>query len=107
MVGAEDQELASWRRFKFTVLSSSLLSCHQLEKSGKGEANRESGTEIGSVPRKSGWLECMSYQDISLIRAAYLPYFMLTLQKLWAVQWVWPIIAYLHNNVFAHGTVTN
>ena len=39
----------------------SLLSCHQLEKSGKGEANRESGTEHlnGSVLRKSGRLECM------------------------------------------------
>ena len=31
----------------------------------------------------------------SLNRAADLPYFMLTLQKLWAVQWVWPIIAYV------------
>ena len=38
MVGAEDQELASWRRFKFTVLSSA-------GEIGKGEANRESGTE--------------------------------------------------------------
>ena len=31
----------------------------------------------------------------SLNRAADLPYFMLTLQKLWAVQWVWPIIAHV------------
>ena len=35
------------------------------------------------------------YLGTSLNRAADLPYFMLTLQKLWAVQWVWPIIAYV------------
>ena len=28
-------------------------------------------------------------------RAADLPYFMLVLQKLWAVQWPWPITAYV------------
>ena len=27
--------------------------------------------------------------------AADLPYFMLTLHKLWTVQWVWPITAYV------------
>ena len=35
------------------------------------------------------------YPGTSLNRAADLPYFMLTLQKLWAVQWVWPITAYM------------
>ena len=35
------------------------------------------------------------YPGTSLNRAADLPYFMLMLQKLWAVQWVWPIIAYV------------
>ena len=34
------------------------------------------------------------YPGTSLNRAADLPYFMLTLQKLWAIQWVWPITAY-------------
>ena len=34
------------------------------------------------------------YPGTSLNRAADLPYFMLTLHKLWAVQWVWPITAY-------------
>ena len=35
------------------------------------------------------------YPGTSLNRAADLPYFMLTLQKLWTVQWVWPITAYV------------
>ena len=35
------------------------------------------------------------YLGTSLNRAADLPYFILTLQKLWAVQWVWPITAYV------------
>ena len=35
------------------------------------------------------------YPGTSLNWAADLPYFMLMLQKLWAVQWVWPIIAYV------------
>ena len=35
------------------------------------------------------------YPGTSLNRAADLPYFMLTLQKLWAIQWVWPITAYV------------
>ena len=35
------------------------------------------------------------YPGTSLNRAADLPYFVLILQKLWAVQWVWPIIAYI------------
>ena len=42
------------------------------------------------------------YPGTSLNRAADLPYFMLTLQKLWAVQWVWPITAYvfiLHSEI--------
>ena len=34
------------------------------------------------------------YPGTSLNQAADLPYFVLILQKLWAVQWVWPIIAY-------------
>ena len=34
------------------------------------------------------------YPGTSLNRAADSLYFMLILQKLWAVQWVWPIIAY-------------
>ena len=39
VVGAEDQELASWRGFKFTVLSSA-------GEIGKGEANRKAGLSI-------------------------------------------------------------
>ena len=35
------------------------------------------------------------YPGTYLYLAADLPYFMLTLQKLWAIQWVWPIIAYV------------
>ena len=35
------------------------------------------------------------YPGTSLNRAADLPYFMLMLQKLRAVQWMWPIIAYV------------
>ena len=35
------------------------------------------------------------YPGTSLNRAADLLYFMLTLQKLWAVQWAWPITAYV------------
>ena len=35
------------------------------------------------------------YPGTSLNQAADLPYFMLTLQKFWAIQWVWPIIAYV------------
>ena len=35
------------------------------------------------------------YPGTSLNRAADLPYFMLTLQKLWAIWWVWPITAYV------------
>ena len=35
------------------------------------------------------------YPGTSLNRAADSLYFMLILQKLWAVQWVWPIIAYV------------
>ena len=35
------------------------------------------------------------YPGASLDRAADLPYYMLTLQKLWAIQWVWPITAYV------------
>ena len=31
------------------------------------------------------------YTGTSLKRVADLPYFMLTLHKLWAIQWVWPI----------------
>ena len=34
------------------------------------------------------------YLGTSLNRAADSLYFILILQKLWAVEWVWPIIAY-------------
>ena len=46
---------------------------------------------IGSIQVQSNF----SYLGTSLNRAADLPYFMLTLQKLWAIKWVWPIAAYL------------
>ena len=39
--------------------------------------------------------ECPTYMGTSLNRAADSLYFMLMLQKLWAVQWVWPITAYV------------
>ena len=35
------------------------------------------------------------YPGTSLNRAADSLYFMLILQKFWAVQWVWPVIAYI------------
>ena len=47
------------------------------------------------------------YPSTSLNQAADSPYFMLTLQKLWAIQWVWPIRAYvfvLYSEIGVTGT---
>ena len=49
--------------------------------------------EVKNVQSNLSYPDCC-YLGTSLNRAADSLYFMLILHKLWAVQWVWPIIAY-------------
>ena len=54
----------------------------------------EGSDNRGSTVRSNLSYPNSCYPGTSLNRAADSLYFMLILQKLWAVKWVWPIIAY-------------
>ena len=70
--------------------------------------NRHKFWTCAPSPPKKRICNIASYNQTSLIRIPAIqappstgqpinsPYFMLTLQKLWAIQWVWPIVAYVY-----------